>query len=148
MRPLHKFNPAEGRRFATQPRGYDSSEIADPLAMTDQLAKLMHSQDFEDRRDAARLIYLLDRALRCPSPVWVCRSRYAIRADGTRWSDQLVTWSAHLTRENAEAWYAFWVKHWADRRADYEMLPVEHLRDVNFNDLVHPNAPIGFDVPL
>lgn len=138
MRPIHKLGEYDGRRFLNRDNSYYESELADPLGMIAKLPALFTSQDPEDRRDAARLIYLLERCVYCPDGVWVCESVYKDRA-----GDEPFTWSAHLTKEEAERWHKFWTSHWKGRRDDYLMLPVRQANNVRLGTLTHPDAKVG-----
>lgn len=147
MKPIHKLSEHDGRQFSNTHRGWLPSELADPIGLCKKLIPLLESQDPEDRREADRVAYLLNRAICCPDGVWVCKCVYAIDPHtGKRWSNSEIVWTAHLTKENAEAWHAFWTAHWKDKRGDYEMLPVVQQDRVQIHTLVHPDAKVGTGV--
>lgn len=142
MREIHKLSEHDNGRFSNVKNGYNSKEIKNPQELALKLPKLLISQDAEDRRDAERIIYLLSCTVYCPDGVWVCESEYLPEANGKRWSDQKIIWSAHLTKKEAEKWHSFWVSHWAEKRNHYGMLPVRQANKVKLSSLRHPEAKI------
>jgi hypothetical protein len=145
MRPIHRLSEYDGGRFYRSPAGYSESDLEqDPALLAGKIGVLMKSPDPEDRAEAGRLIYLLDRMLFCPDGVWVCKSEYLPDAQGKRWSDRHVVWSAHLTKEQAEEWHKFWVEHWKKKgRHDYGFFPVHQENRVPLFRLIHPDARVG-----
>lgn len=142
-KPIHPRSRYDGRQFAPSDNSFTDEEVSDPLAILAKLAPVVLSPDPEDRREAQRLAYLLTRAIYCPDGVWVVETAYAANAQGKRWSDRIVIWTAHLTKEEAERWHAFWTEHWAKKRNGYEMLPIRQADRVPLMYLVHPDAPVG-----
>ena len=143
MRPIHELSKYDGGRFSTTHMSYSQHDVDNPVALAEQLIPLLQSQDPEDRRDADRIIFLLGRALTCPDGVWVCQTEYLPDASGRRFSDTIVTWSAHLTKEQAEAWHAYWTARWSASRSDYGMISVHQEDNVPLHMLRHPDAIPG-----
>lgn len=139
-RPIHKLIGYDEGRFVVNRNGYTADEIADPIGLAQKLIPLLRSQDPEDRRDAARIIYLLRQGLCCPDGVWVVQTEYIPGKDGVRWSDRHITWSAHLTEAEADRWHAVWTERWAATRNDYGMVPVHQEDGVPLHYLKHPDA--------
>ncbi len=49
---------------------------------------------------------------------WCCWTEYLPDANGKRWSDAHVVWSAHLTEEEAKRWLPYWQEKFKDSK-DY-----------------------------
>lgn len=148
-RPIHPLSEHDGGRLLNSDvRLGLRRRPDDPTDLIKKLETLILSDDPMDRVDAAAIVQTLRGYVWCPDGVWVVQSRYKADETGERWSDEIVTWSAHLTREQALDWHEFWTKKWQDRRTDYEMLPVSQANRVPLHYLRHPDAKVGEGVSL